>query len=207
MSEEEAMAALEAAGFNAHLARLPRDDVPEGIVASQGSPDSSNTVSLIVSSGPETIVVPDVVAIDRYRAARLLERLGLRARETPRGITTTNPRTWQKVHDQHPAAGTEVPPGTVIILNVAFAPEGTFVKVEGTGTALVTWGGLGSTHQATVTLPWQRRIPFGDDDIVTVVAQRSGGGGGTIVCQVIREGVVAKRSASSGPYAVCSATD
>jgi hypothetical protein len=79
------------------------------------------------------------------------------------------------VHDQDPAARKKVPPGTVVILNVAFAPQGTFVKVLGTGTATVTWGGLGSTHQATVSMPWEQRIPISHDDIVTVFAQRSSG--------------------------------
>jgi hypothetical protein len=87
MTEEEALAELAAAGFEASVVRLPRDDVSKGTVASEGFPDSSGTVRLLVSSGPETIVVPDVVGVDRYRAARQLERLGLRDRETPRGIT------------------------------------------------------------------------------------------------------------------------
>lgn len=136
-------------------------------------------------------LVPDVTGIDRYRAARILERAGFRARETPTGIRTTDPTTWQKVYEQKPRGGKRAAPETLVILNVAFAPPGTFVRVEGFGSALVTWGGLGSTHQATVSLPWEQRVT-GDTDIVTIVAQRSSGGSGSITCIIIREGETVK---------------
>jgi PASTA domain len=180
-----------------------------GTILSQNPPAGElvpEGYTLYVTVAAPNPKIPDVTGVDRYRAARILEQAGFRARETPTGIRTTDPKTWQKVYEQRPEGGTRADPGTLVILNVAFPPPGTFVRVEGSGSALVTWGGLGSTHQVTVTLPWEQRVT-GDDDIVTVVAQRSSGGSGSITCIIIREGRTVKHATSSGPYAVCSATD
>jgi hypothetical protein len=83
------------------------------------------------------------------------------------------------------------------------------VKVDGTsGRAMVTWGNIGATHQATVSLPWRHRVPVdGSFDVVTIVGQRQSGGTGRIVCLVLHNGVIVQRARSSGPYAVCQASE
>ena len=149
--------------------------------------------------------LPDVVGMNRYNAANALRKAGFKPKETPRGTITTDPKTWQRVLTQQPKAGSRVRLGSVVILDVAFPPPGTFIRVEGSGSATVTWGGIGTTHQLTVTLPWEQRVT-GDTSILTVLAQRSSGDGGSITCSIIVEGRVVKHATSSGPYAICSAT-
>jgi hypothetical protein len=168
-------------------------------------PTMSPVIESPAADTVEILRVPNVVGMSRYNAASLLRKAGFRPRETPRGIITNDSKSWQKVVAQRPVAGNRVWTGTVILLDVGFPPPGTFVRVEGSGSATVTWGNLGSTHQATVSLPWEQKVT-GDTTIVSVLAQRSSGDGGSIACFIIEEGTIVKRAASSGPYAICSAT-
>jgi PASTA domain len=200
----EAEAAADAVGLDVSV--VSREYTPAakpGTIVSQYDPSGTSIGVAVAGPIPR---VPDVVGMNRYNAARYLEKEGWKARETPRGVITADPRSWQRVQDQKPAAGTRADPAqTVVILNVAFPRPGVYVRVEGSGSALVTWGGLGTTRQATVSLPWEQKVPV-NEDFVTIVAQRQSGGSGTITCLVIGDGEVWDRATSSGPYAVCTAS-
>lgn len=76
----DAQAALEDAGFEVALDEEFSDDVAEGRVISQ-SPDSGtkfrdDTITLVVSKGPENVEVPDVGGRPRVEAIKTLEDAG-----------------------------------------------------------------------------------------------------------------------------------
>ena len=77
---EEAQAALEDAGFKVAVDEEFSDDVAEGRVISQ-SPDGGtkfrdDTITLVVSKGPEEVEVPDVGGRPRVEAIKTLEDAG-----------------------------------------------------------------------------------------------------------------------------------
>jgi len=102
--------------------------------------------------------------------------------------------------------------GTAAALLASSAPSAAVasgvwaVRVIGPGQrALVTWGTIGASHQATVSLNWRRRVRVDPDfDVVSLIAQRKAGGPGRILCQILHNGAVVKRASARGPYAVCS---
>jgi beta-lactam-binding protein with PASTA domain len=165
--------------------------------------DSGSSVRLTV--GRPLPAMPDVVGLRVDGARRELTELGLTVR-TRRQATFTEKRETVLVQSIQPGVKV-IPAKTTVVLTYAKPPEGWFVRVEGTGTALVTWGNIGGTSQATVSLPWSVHVgTSGSYDVVTVVAQRQSGSSGAITCEVIESGFVEERNVASGPYAVCSAS-
>lgn len=165
--------------------------------------DSGGAVRLTVAEPLPT--VPNVVGMTADRATRELEDLGFTVR-TRQQVSESEARGT--VLSQSVAPGEQVDPGEeVVVLTLAKPPQGWFVRVEGSGTALVTWGNIGGTSQQTVTLPWSVHVNVDAGfDVVTIVAQRQSGSSGSITCEVIRSGRVVERNVSSGPYAVCTAS-
>ncbi|WP_062209650.1 Stk1 family PASTA domain-containing Ser/Thr kinase [Streptomyces sp. NBRC 109706] len=82
--------------------------------------DEGDTVTLIVSEGPEAVELPDVVGRSYEEAAAELEGLGLTARQEPREDAEAEPGT---VLEQSPGAGEEVEAESEVTLVVATAPD------------------------------------------------------------------------------------
>jgi eukaryotic-like serine/threonine-protein kinase len=148
LRQARAVAVLERAGYEADPSRTPSAE-RRGIVIDQ-DPDAGTalapggTVAIVVSSGPEvvttvetvtqpaeTITVPDVVGDDHVAAGATVDGRDLIADSYP----VESDETRGTVISQSPAAGTEVPPGTHIRLDVAVGtgerPNATVPDVTG----------------------------------------------------------------------------
>ncbi|MFC5041319.1 Stk1 family PASTA domain-containing Ser/Thr kinase [Ornithinimicrobium kibberense] len=118
-TEQEARDALTGAGLLVEVSpdRVFDDEVPEGAVVSQ-SPgpaqvERGTTVRLVLSQGPELVEVPDVVGRQFSTAEEELTGLGLTVvREDVRG------GFFGTVREQSVEPGTEVAPGTEVVLAV-----------------------------------------------------------------------------------------
>lgn len=163
---------------------------------------SGSTVFLILAKPIPT--VPYVLNEQAKKAAKELRTRGY----TVRTKTAISSQPKGRVLAQSvPGGKTAIPDQTTIVLTVAKPAPGYFITVLGSGSALVTWGNIGSTHQVTVGLPFTARVSTnGSFDVITVLAQRSLGDGGSITCEIIYSGRAVKKSTSSGAYSICSAT-
>ncbi|MCD6638982.1 MAG: PASTA domain-containing protein, partial [Nocardioides sp.] len=114
---ERARAALEKRGLVVAVsAQEFSDTVPEGVVISQdpatGTLHRGDTVSFVVSQGPELIEVPSVRAKGVDAATQELEALGFR-------VVTEQSDSWLGlgfVYNSDPPAGTMAPKGSTITL-------------------------------------------------------------------------------------------
>lgn len=121
----QARKTLRAAGFRVLERRAPSDDVPEGRVirtvpvvgqeVAVGAP-----VTLVISSGPEQVQVPDLTGQDVADARETLESAGLTAEVTREESEDEEPGT---VLRQTPRAGSTVDAGSAVALVVAEEPE------------------------------------------------------------------------------------
>jgi len=123
---EPAVRVLRAGGFRLGAVDSVAAGQPAGVVISTRPPvgasrPSGTTVDLVVSRGPATIRVPNVVGLDRSAARELLENSGLQVGE----IQTRVSRRLRpgQVIEQRPAAGTLSPREAAIRLIIA-RPEG-----------------------------------------------------------------------------------
>jgi len=121
----QARKTLRAAGFRVLERRAPSDDVPEGRVirtvpvvgqeVAVGAP-----VTLVISSGPEQVQVPDLTGQEVADARETLEAAGLTAEVTREESEDEEPGT---VLRQTPRAGSTVDAGSAVALVVAEEPE------------------------------------------------------------------------------------
>ena len=127
LTEADATGALEAGGFAVKVSRVASADVEPGLVASQApvagdQAASGSTVVLEVSKGSSetaTSVVPDLVGLDVPAALRALSDAKLK----PTFEFVTSDQLLLVV-EQDPVAGTEVDPGTTVLLVVGVpAPQ------------------------------------------------------------------------------------
>ncbi len=114
-SRETAVAGLEATGFVVAAPEEFSDDVPPGTVIRQdpasGTALRGDTITIVVSKGPELFAVPDVVGKTRDEAIAALEAAGFVA-ET--GVLTGNRNFTVRL--QSPAAGTMARKGTTVTI-------------------------------------------------------------------------------------------
>ena len=121
----DGQAALEAAGLVAATEEQPSSDIEAGLVV-ETSPaagtevDPGSTVTMIVSTGPSTIPVPDVVGRAATDAQAALEGEGF--------VVTTTEESSVEIEEglvisTNPVAGTEVAPGTTVDMAVSTGPE------------------------------------------------------------------------------------
>ncbi|GEL48714.1 serine/threonine protein kinase [Cellulomonas hominis] len=115
---EEATATLDGLGLKVAVVEAFSDDLEAGLVISQdpvgGTPGHrTDTVTLTVSKGPETVEMPNLRGKQYDEAAAALEALGLKAerQNVLGGIFGT-------VRDQSVVAGEAVPKGTTVRLTV-----------------------------------------------------------------------------------------
>ena len=114
---DQARAALVRSGLRVRTSERFHATVPQGSVVSQqpgtGTVLRGDTVTLVVSRGPELVVVPTVVGQQVGPATQRLRALGFRVevREVLGGF-------FRSVRAQDPGAGEEAPQGSTITLTV-----------------------------------------------------------------------------------------
>ena len=115
----DAATALTAAGFTPQQVKQYSDTVPVGVVISQ-NPDSGtlfkgDTVTLMVSQGPQMVPIPNLAGDTSDHAKSALEALGLK----PYFKYLTSDVVRQNiVYDIDPKPGTPVPVGTKVTLSI-----------------------------------------------------------------------------------------
>jgi beta-lactam-binding protein with PASTA domain/predicted Ser/Thr protein kinase len=120
-SESSARAELEGAGFEVQVLQAPSDDTPEGLVADQ-APDpgekakKGSTVQITISSGPQTVTVPNVEGQDENSARDDLEDAGFEVQVEEQ--ETDDPLQDGIVLDQDPEGNTQAAPGSKVIITV-----------------------------------------------------------------------------------------
>ncbi|MDP9398865.1 MAG: Stk1 family PASTA domain-containing Ser/Thr kinase [Actinomycetota bacterium] len=106
--------ALARASLLVSLREEPSDTVPTGTVISQqpsgGMLPPGSTVELVVSRGPAPVAVPDVSGRSLEEAVGLLEAAGLRT-------VASGPTLFNRVVGTDPAAGAQVPRGTLVTVS------------------------------------------------------------------------------------------
>ncbi len=118
---------LNRAGFTVEKVTEPSDAVEAGLVIRTEPPGGTpaprgSTVRLVVSSGPDTVTVPDVVGMTQPQATATLRGAGF----TVRVVTTAStPANRGRVIAQNPFAGSDAPRGSQVTITVGAGPPGT----------------------------------------------------------------------------------
>jgi eukaryotic-like serine/threonine-protein kinase len=125
LTRKAARERLDRAGFKARDRSETSEDVPKGHVIRTSPPIASQldigaTVTLVISSGPEEVRVPNLVDTDVDDARDRLEQLGLRSEVRREESEDKEPGT---VLEQDPKAGATIAAGTEVTLVVAEEPE------------------------------------------------------------------------------------
>ncbi|HEV7772009.1 MAG TPA: Stk1 family PASTA domain-containing Ser/Thr kinase [Conexibacter sp.] len=124
LGEQKASATLIDEGLVVdRIVRQADDTVPSGRVirtspAAGTSVNRGSNVTLVVSSGPKQVAVPDVVGLTKSDAQQTLGNQGFQFTSTEQGSDTVDPGT---VLSQSPAAGAKAAPGSSVALVVARA--------------------------------------------------------------------------------------
>ena len=118
--QAEAQTILEDAGFEVAVSSVP-NDAPEGTVLEQDprageEVDEGSTVTISVSAGVGTVVLPDVTGQRSKQARRTLEDKGLRVQEDQRPSSSVRAGL---VIGTEPPAGTEVERGSRVTLLIS----------------------------------------------------------------------------------------
>jgi beta-lactam-binding protein with PASTA domain/predicted Ser/Thr protein kinase len=126
MTEDEARQAIEDAGFEVGPVTSRESQEEEGTVVDQSPPGDTDarpgsSIDLVVSSGPATVSVPDVICQDTDSAQAEVEAAGLDfvvtgsqfSDECPPGTVAT----------QNPAPGTQVQPGSNVRVKESEGPS------------------------------------------------------------------------------------
>jgi serine/threonine-protein kinase len=126
-SQGSAEAELRQAGFFPDISTAP-SDAPEGTVSEQQPVAGSeaqrhSTVTIVISQGPGTVGVPDVVGEDQKQAEADLGAAGLNVNVDQQD--TSDETEDGVVLDQFPGAGTSAKPGDSVTIQV-----GHFIKPE-----------------------------------------------------------------------------
>jgi serine/threonine-protein kinase len=131
LTPDEATKRLENAGFKVTVMQQFSKSVPRGLVIGTSPPagtqlSTAQAVSLLVSRGANTVLVPDVVGLDDQAALAALGNAGLAGTEVQRD--STEPQG--KVLSQSPAAGKRVGRGSQVTI---FASTGAITVPDVTG--------------------------------------------------------------------------
>jgi serine/threonine-protein kinase len=120
---EEATAALKAKGLTlGEQTTKPDDTVPQDQIISQDPAsgtqvDKGAAVSVVVSTGPEAVQVPDLVGKTEAQAKAALEKAGLQLGE----VTEVDTKDQEKGHvvSSNPASGDQVAKDTKVAIEIA----------------------------------------------------------------------------------------
>jgi serine/threonine-protein kinase len=119
---DAAFAEIGRAGLNPTRVNEPSSDVPEGKVIRTNPPagtqvEKDSNVDVVVSTGPEDVVVPDVVGMKQADAEKKLKDKGFKV--TVQTVASSNPDEDGRVVDQDPNAGDKQPAGSTVTITVA----------------------------------------------------------------------------------------
>lgn len=122
---KDARGRLQEEGLKVEIVPQSSDEVDEDTVISQSPPagtevDVESTVTLTVSTGPEDVIVPDVINQSEDSAVAELERVGLTAQVNREPSTDVEEGL---VVSQDPEPGAEVEPGSTVVILVSEGPE------------------------------------------------------------------------------------
>jgi eukaryotic-like serine/threonine-protein kinase len=123
--EDSARAELREAGLQAEVVFAPSSEIEEGNVALQDpgpgeEAPRGSTVTLTVSTGPETVTVPNVVQQGREQAEQTLEDAGFEVEVQTQPVA--DPTQENIVLDQDPDGGSEAPAGSTVTIVVGDFP-------------------------------------------------------------------------------------
>jgi beta-lactam-binding protein with PASTA domain/tRNA A-37 threonylcarbamoyl transferase component Bud32 len=125
MTEENARATLDAAGFKVEKVEAPSDSTPAGIVSDQ-SPDAGeqaakdSVVTITVSTGPSTTTVPTVTGEEKQQAQQDLRDAGFKVKIE--NVTVTDESQDNIVQSQDPEGGSQAPSGSEVTIFVGQFP-------------------------------------------------------------------------------------
>ncbi|HJV05364.1 MAG TPA: PASTA domain-containing protein, partial [Actinomycetota bacterium] len=128
LSQEEAESAIVAEGLQVGDVDTDFSDQPEGtVIAQDPAPgtevDRGSAVSLVVSEGPATVAVPDVLCQDKASARAEVQGEELEYSEESKTFSDECDGTVGVIIEQNPAPGTQVAPGTTVTVIVSRGPE------------------------------------------------------------------------------------
>ncbi|MEK7401305.1 MAG: PASTA domain-containing protein [Gemmatimonadota bacterium] len=125
LSREQAQTALESVGFEMGEVSERASNEPRGaVIDSRPRPGAQaptpSPVSLVVSAGPTTIVVPDLTGRPLSDATQLLRQVGLKLGDvkSASGAIIETPDMAAVVQSQTPVAGNQVTAGTKVDLTL-----------------------------------------------------------------------------------------
>ena len=116
---------LQQAGFQVSVQSEPSDSVPTGRVT-RTDPGANtqvkrgSSVTMFVSTGPQTVNVPNVVGQPQAQASQALQQAGFQVFVSQQG--TNNPSENGRVLAQNPAGGTQQTKGAGVTLTVGKFP-------------------------------------------------------------------------------------
>jgi beta-lactam-binding protein with PASTA domain len=125
-TQEEAETILEDARLQlGEVTEETSDEVEEGLVISQSPEagqqvDARSSVDIVVSAGPESVIVPPVVGLSEEDARATLRDEGLGVNV----IRDSADEPAGEVIAQDPSAGTEVASGDTVTITVSEGPQG-----------------------------------------------------------------------------------
>lgn len=130
-TEEEAKTTLNSLGLGYKATYQPSNTIPEGTVISQGTSSGTKvakntTITLSISSGPESSSVPNVVGQDQVGASLLLESAGFKVSVKQ---SYSDSVEQGKVISQSPSGSTTVSPGSTVTITVSQGKETKMVTV------------------------------------------------------------------------------
>ena len=130
-TEEEAKTTLNSVGLGYKATYQPSNTIPEGTVISQGTSSGTKvakntTITLSISSGPESSSVPNVVGRDQVEASSILESAGFKVSVKQ---SYSDSVEQGKVISQSPSGSTTVSPGSTVTITVSQGKETKMVTV------------------------------------------------------------------------------
>jgi serine/threonine-protein kinase len=98
-------------------------DVPKGRAVGTtpaGSAPRGASLTLLVSAGPQQVVVPSVKGQSESAATQTIQAKGLQVNVDPKTVSSGDPNIG-RVIDQSPSAGTSVDPNSTVTITVGVA--------------------------------------------------------------------------------------
>ncbi len=120
-SRSSAQGELQEAGFKVRVQEAPSDDVEAGLVSEQDpepgvEAQKGSTVTIVLSTGPETRTVPSVLGQDSEVAIGTLQGAGFDVEVIEE--ETLDPANENRVLGQEPGGGSEAEPGSTVTITV-----------------------------------------------------------------------------------------
>jgi serine/threonine-protein kinase len=126
LTQQQAQVTLENAGFDVGDVTQQRGNAARGLVLAM-SPGAGQTlpipssVALVVSGGPATVVVPDLLGLTLPEARSTLDQLGLTL--APARVDSAALEPPNTVTGQTPNGGNSVPAGSVVRVTISGRPQ------------------------------------------------------------------------------------